>query len=101
MHDDIRYEAAKKRVAEIREFYTHIVAYLAVNGFLVALNIFLTGGFPWALFPIGGWGIGIAIHAWETYGLRGDWEERKIAELLGEKPKNATRDDLFDESAVE
>jgi hypothetical protein len=31
MQEDIRYQAAKKRVAEIREFYTHLIVFILVN----------------------------------------------------------------------
>jgi hypothetical protein len=101
MQEDIRYQAAKQQVTHLREFYSHLIAYISVNSFLAAVNIFLISGFPWVLLVIGFWGIGIALHAWETFGYRDDWEERKIAELMGEKPKNAANQDYFEESAVE
>lgn len=44
-----------------RGFLFHLVPYLAVNGMLVYLNIFSTS-FPWAMFPILGWGIGLVSH---------------------------------------
>ena len=105
MEEDKRYKAAKKRVADIRDFYTHLVVYFTVITFLVLLNIFITGSFPWVVFVIGGWGIGIVMHAWDVFGEKRlfgpDWEERKIAEILGEKPKRSKRDDLFEEKSTE
>ena len=103
MQDDKRYKAAKKRVNEIREFYTHLVVYVAVIAFLSVINVLITPGFPWVLIVMSGWGIGIVMHAWDAFGqyhlLGKDWEERKIAELLGEKSKrdNMT-DEYFDEA---
>jgi hypothetical protein len=105
MDDEQRYKAAKKRVEDIREFYSHLTAYVSVNLFLAGLNIFLTGGFPWALIVMGGWGIGLAIHASETFGAFGllghDWEDRKMAQLLGEKQKRIASEDLFEEGIAD
>jgi hypothetical protein len=85
-----RYKAAQKHVQQIKEFYGHVAVYIMVNGFLLMINI-LTTSFPWVLFPIGGWGIGLLAHAFDVYGTHGifgyDWEERKIREIMGEKPK--------------
>lgn len=44
-----------------RGFFAHLIPYLCVNGLLVLLNL-LTTQFPWAIFPILGWGIGIFSH---------------------------------------
>ncbi len=35
-----QYESAKKRVKEIKEFYSHLLAYVVVNLFLMAVNLF-------------------------------------------------------------
>lgn len=43
-------------------FMGHLVPFVMVNGFLMALNATVTPGFPWALFPFGGWGIGLLEH---------------------------------------
>jgi hypothetical protein len=101
MQEDIRYEVAKQQVTHLREFYSHLIAYISVNSFLAAVNIFLISGFPWVLLVMGFWGIGIALHAWETFGYRGDWEERKIAELMGQKQKRELKEEFFEESTVD
>jgi len=63
---------AIQRLRRRREFTQHLVAYLIVNGALwvIWLIIALTAGvtFPWPLFPMAGWGIGLAFHAWATFG---------------------------------
>lgn len=81
-----RYKQAKKRVEQIKVFYLHFAIYLlCVPGFLY-LNYISNTDFPWALFPIAGWGIGVANHASETFNynpfLGKKWEERKIKELM-------------------
>ena len=44
------------------KFYPHAIAYGLVNTMLITLNTLDTNGFPWAMFPVMGWGIGLAIH---------------------------------------
>lgn len=48
------------------EFKIHLVTYVSVNVFLHLLNFFTSRGDSsptyWAIFPLLGWGIGIAIH---------------------------------------
>ncbi len=81
-----RYRMAKKRVEKLKGFYIHFGIYLlCVPGFIY-LNFLSNAGFPWALFPIIGWGIGVASHASETFNYNPffgkNWEERKIRELM-------------------
>ena len=63
MSEDEIYEEAKKRVEEKKGFYSHLVAYVIVNIMLVLIWWFAAGGgFPWFIFVIGGWGIGLIFH---------------------------------------
>ena len=74
--------AAEKRVNEVLGFRTHLMTFLIVNAmlFLIWLIIALTAHgdawFPWFLFPLVGWGIGIAFHAYGVYGSGGSAEKR-------------------------
>ena len=57
------YRQAEKRVAEKRGFFIHLIVYIAVNILLVLIWAFAAGGgFPWFIFPLAGWGIGILFH---------------------------------------
>lgn len=47
-----------------RELKEHVFAYVTVNAMLVAINWFTSGGVTWAVWPILGWGVGLAFHAW-------------------------------------
>ena len=63
MSEEQIYELAKKRVEEKRGFFSHLAAYVIVNIMLVLIWAFAAGGgFPWFVFPLGGWGIGIIFH---------------------------------------
>ena len=47
-----------------REFYTHLTPYVLFNGFFVLLCL---NHHLWAIWPILGWGIGLAFHARATF----------------------------------
>ncbi len=61
---------ALKRIEKRRGFRTHVVAYLAVNAFLVVIWAVTGAGFFWPIFPIAGWGIGVGLNAWDVYGTK-------------------------------
>ncbi len=75
-------EQAQERIDELRGFYAHLASYIAVNIFLVFIDI-MSGGPWWVQWPILGWGIGLVIHAAIVFWTGSDWEERKMQELTG------------------
>ncbi|MDP2685957.1 MAG: 2TM domain-containing protein [Aequorivita sp.] len=81
-----KYKLAKKQVEKLKGFYIHLSLYILFFPVFIYLNYISNTGFPWALFPIVGWGIGVSGHAAETFNynpfLGKDWEERKIRELM-------------------
>lgn len=81
-----RYKLAKKRVEDIKVFYVHLAIYLVGVGVFIYLNYLSKTGFPWALFPIGGWGLGVVNHGAETFNFNPffgkKWEERKIRKFM-------------------
>ena len=50
-----------------RGFQIHATVWFAVNAFLFMIWLVVGAGFPWFLFPAGGWGIGLAAHAVAVY----------------------------------
>ena len=84
-------EQAQERIEEIRGFWGHLASYIAVNGFLLAINVLNWEGELWVVYPMLGWGIGLAIHAFTTFGTGAAWEERKMQELTG---WSATQEEL-------
>jgi hypothetical protein len=50
-----------------REFWSHLLAYVLVNGLLVAIWASTGAGFFWPIFPLLGWGIGIVFHALDVF----------------------------------
>lgn len=67
--------AAIKRLSARRDFMAHIVAYVIINAGIV-LIWFATGrGYFWPGWVLGAWGIGLVMHAWDTFGRRPISEE--------------------------
>ena len=63
MSEDEIYEQAKKRVEAKKGFFIHLTVYIVVNILLVLIWAFAAGGgFPWFIFVLGGWGIGLLFH---------------------------------------
>ena len=69
MDEQERREAAVKRLKEKREFWQHVVIYVLVNAMLVVVWWVTTDGDGhfWPMWPLLGWGIGLGLHAWETF----------------------------------
>jgi hypothetical protein len=86
MNTEDRYQEAKKRVKEMKDFYVHLGAYVLVNAMLFLINMITSPDTLWFFWPLFGWGLGVAMHAVYVFGfgrLFGpDWEERKIQEIL-------------------
>lgn len=84
---------AKKKVEELKKFYGHLTTYLAVNLFLMALNLLTNSSFLWFLIPLFAWGIGIVSQGMKVYDynlfLGKNWEDRKMQEWI-DKEKRKT-----------
>ena len=64
---DLR-QAAIMQLRKKRGFQAHALAYLMVNLLLVAIwFVTMPDGFFWPVFPMFGWGIGLAFNAWDVY----------------------------------
>ncbi len=91
MDENKQYERAKKRVEDIKSFYTHLFVYIAVNAGLFLLDIVTSPGSLWFFWVLIGWGIGLAIHGLNVFGidkiLGKDWEEKKIKEIMEKERK--------------
>lgn len=85
---DKRYLRAKEKVNKIKGFYSNLLSFIIVIPILAYIN-YQTTHFPWVLFPIFGWGLGLLFHGMEAYGynpfLGKNWEERKLREFMDEE----------------
>jgi hypothetical protein len=84
--EDEKYVKAKKRVEEIKGFYSHLIIYVVVNIVLVIINLVTSFGVWWFYWPLLGWGIGVFFHAMSVFVFSkfpgSQWEERKIKEVM-------------------
>lgn len=55
-------EREARRILRRRAWWVHAAIYLATNLALVAVWALTEGDHPWFLYPIFGWGIGLAAH---------------------------------------
>lgn len=64
--DSLR-DRAVKRLKKKSDFRVHLMIYVTVNAFLVAVWAVTGAGFFWPVFPMAGWGIGVVANAWDAY----------------------------------
>ena len=70
------------------EWMSHMISYTVVNAFMMALDFWLTRRLTWSIFPLFGWGIGMAIHTGQTF-INTDeteaefekWRDRRLKRL--------------------
>ena len=80
-HESEEWKVARKRVADRRDFSSHLVAYVVVNCFLVFVWALTGSGYFWPAWVIGGWGMGLVLHAWDVFLRRPVTEADVEAEL--------------------
>jgi 2TM domain len=80
-------QRAKRRVNQKMGFYIHLGVYVLVNLGLAAINL-VGGGRAWHLWPLAGWGLGLAIHGIVTFAsLRGEGLRERLLEQEVERLK--------------
>ena len=79
-------EVARRRAESRYAFRLHAAIFTAVNFLLIVIWYFSGVAFPWFLFPLGGWGLGLAAHLFQAYGNHeSDWVERETDRILSEE----------------
>jgi len=79
MSEEQIYEEARKRVEAKQGFFIHLTVYILVNIMLVLIWAFASGGgFPWFIFPLGGWGIGLLLHFLSVFVFGGKSDKAAI-----------------------
>lgn len=92
---------AKKRIKELKGFYTHLTIYVLINGFIF-VNILISNHYNsgefwrWENFAtLFFWGIGLAFHAVRVFGFNPlfikNWEERQIRKYMERERKEAEK----------
>ena len=77
------------RVRALKSFYIHLMQYVVIMGGLLILNLVTSPAYLWVIWPVLGWGIGLAFHGLRVFDaiplLTGDWERRAVERRLGRK----------------
>lgn len=88
--ENMSYVRAKERVEKLKGFYGNLISYCTVIPILIIINV-NTSDFQWFWFPMLGWGFGVTMHAFETFGYGKAWEEKKIREILDKNNQGNTK----------
>jgi hypothetical protein len=92
MMSDERYNKAKKRVEELKKFYSNLVTYIVINIVLIIINLVTNPGSLWFYWVTIFWGIAILLHASRVFIFKGkflgeEWEQKKIKEIIEREEK--------------
>jgi hypothetical protein len=66
-HESDAWREAEKRVTMRRDFGSHLVAYVVINGFIILVWAVTGAGSFWPIWVLAGWGIGLVLHAYEVF----------------------------------
>lgn len=73
------------------DFYSHLVSYCIINTFLLFVNIWTGTDTMWVIWPMAGWGIGIAFHFIDTFWVSEEKIEKGAIRLLKQKRRRERR----------
>ena len=97
----------EKRLRKIKKFYKDLASWAGLSVFMIALDLFLSGGISWSKYPVFFWGIALAMQYFNVLRLQKldrAWEEklrRKLSEdqsqpaLPQEQPVQDYSDELL------
>jgi hypothetical protein len=71
---------AQKRAGAKLGWYIHAIVYVLVNLFIFAISRYGFGSRPWSVYPLLGWGLGLALHGVSVFvlGSSGGLRERLV-----------------------
>ncbi len=103
MDNQQRYQRARRRIAEIKGFYIHALAFALVVSSLAVLN-FALGKPYWIVWMLLGWGLGVALHAALVFGgqttFLSNWEAQKMKQLMPESETSSSQKDVTGKPAA-
>jgi len=78
--EDEIYRRARKRVEDKKSFIVHLMVYLVVNAGLAMIWLLTSRGYPWFIWPLFGWGIGLTFHFLGVFFFDRDtsWERSEV-----------------------
>jgi hypothetical protein len=94
--DDIE-QLARRRAGAKLGWYVHAAAFVVVNLVLFSLSRYGFGNRPWSVFPLLGWGLGLALHGISVFvlgtgsGLRERMVQKERERLLRDQQERNQR----------
>lgn len=94
--DDIEHLARRRAGAKLG-WYIHAAAFTLVNLVLFGMSRYGFGSRPWSVFPLLGWGLGLALHGISVFvlgtgsGLRERLVQKERERLLREQQQERDR----------
>ena len=76
-----------------RDFYGHLLSYVLVNMFLVVINLVTVPSYFWAIWPILGWGLGLAFHGVETFFRNSESYRKEFEKWQSKRLRNVASQD--------
>jgi hypothetical protein len=90
----IEREVRAKALSRVRAkigFRWHLAAFVVVNAVLIGINQAFTPGLHWFVWPLVGWGIALAFHAFAVFQSTGGSEDMLQAEIERELARRGLR----------
>ncbi|MBU0748727.1 MAG: 2TM domain-containing protein [Gammaproteobacteria bacterium] len=87
-------QLARKRAGAKLGWYTHAAAFTVVNLVLFGMSRYGFGNRPWSVYPLLGWGLGLALHGISVFvlgtgsGLRERMVQKERERLQREQDRN-------------
>ena len=86
MEQDEKQKRARRKVKELKGFYSNLFTYLVVNIVMIIINLVTSPNRLWFYWVSVFWGIGLIFHAYSVFGknkmLGDEWEEKKVKEYM-------------------
>lgn len=80
MNDTELFRIARKRAEAKLGFYVHAAVFVPVNLLLAGINLVTSPQELWFIFPLLGWGLGLAIQGIAVFGLIGSNLRERLVE---------------------
>lgn len=86
-------DAAKEKWKQRQrsEFFSHLTTFCIINGFLLMVNLITGPRYLWVVWPMMGWGIGLAFHYVNTFFVAEEKIERGARRLLRKRQRRLER----------
>jgi len=81
------HEDAEKQLRKVKKFYKELASWAGMSVFMLALDLFLSGGISWSKYPVFFWGITLAYQYFNILRIQRmdrQWEEKMLKKFKGQ-----------------